>query len=91
MRSNFSVRFTSEAGLLPSVCEVLRLKATVKRGYFLVERDLQEAGLRDFERDCSCINFNSLKVCMIVLSSGTRREPFCFTLLQVDFLETGLR
>lgn len=54
-----------------------------------MDRDLHEAGERDLDLDCSWRNFNSLKVAIMALSSPTRIEPPCFTLLLVDFLETG--
>jgi hypothetical protein len=57
----------------------------------LLERDLQDAGERDLDRDCSCSTFSSLKVAIIALSSAVRNDPPCFTLLLVDFRETGLR
>lgn len=84
VRSSFRVKFTSELGLVKSVVDDFFL-----RKYFLVERELQEAGLFDFDLEFSCKNFSSLNVCMIVLSSGGRLFEFCFTLLQVDFREIG--
>lgn len=57
--------------------------------YFLLERDLQDAGLLDFDRYISCICFSYLKVCIKRRYSGRRCNPPCFALLQLDFLETG--
>jgi hypothetical protein len=54
------------------------------RKYFLVERELQEAGLLDLDLEFSCRNFSYLNVCIMV-----RLFEFCFTLLQVDFLDVG--
>ena len=82
VRSSFRVKFTSELGLVRRVVEDFFF-----RKYFLVDRELQEAGLFDFDLEFSCKNFSYLNVCIIVLHSGGRLFEFCFTLLQVDFLD----
>lgn len=82
VRSSLRVKFTSELGLANKVVEDFFF-----RKYFFVDRELQEAGLFDFDLKFSCINLSYLNVCIIVLSSGGRLFKFCFTLLQVDFLD----